>query len=194
MVLSMFDSSVTEHEYTTFDFETTGFDPIEGRIIECGAVRFTVDGVLSTFQSMIKPDIPIPTQVTKIHGIGDKDVAHAPSEEFVIKGFLQFSEESILIAHNANFDLGFLHAALKRIGKAGELTNVVLDTLFIARKAFPQLKSYKLSDLQKELLLSKKQSHRALDDAYTCMEVFIAAVEGMGYFGDLQLKELTVHN
>ncbi len=187
-------SSVTEHEYTAFDFETTGIDPVEGRIIECGAVRFTVDGVLSTFHSLIKPDVPIPVEATRVHGITEQDVADAPPETVVIESFLHYLEGSILVAHNANFDVGFLHGALTRIGRAGELTNLVLDTLFIARKAFPRLKSYKLSELQKELLLTKKQSHRALDDAYTCMEVFMAAVEGMGYFGDLHLAELTTHN
>ncbi len=188
----MLDSSVTEHEYTAFDFETTGFDSEEDRVVECGAVRFTVDGLVSTFQSLVSPGISIPSQATSVHGITNQDVANAPDAKTVFSNFLSYIDGSILIAHNASFDLGFLRASLSRINYVEPLDNLVLDTLFIARKAFPNLKSYKLSDLQTSLFLEKKQSHRALDDAYTCMEVFLAGVEKMGYFGALPIKELTV--
>ena len=109
------------------------------RLVEIGAVRFRLDGRdLASFQSLINPQTPITQNVQQVHGITDAMVRGKPTFEHVLPRFIEFLGESdtILLAHNALFDLGFLAMALTRLGIAFALI-LFIDTLDIARRLYP---------------------------------------------------------
>jgi DNA polymerase III epsilon subunit family exonuclease len=112
---------LTDITFVALDTETTGLQPIVHRLVDIGAVRFRLDGwELATFQQLIDPEIPIPPEVQQVHGITDAMVRRKPTIEHVLPQFIEFLGESdtILLAHNAPFDLSFLAMALIRLGIA----------------------------------------------------------------------------
>ena len=115
--------------FTVFDVETTGMSPVRDRIVEIGAVRVDRDGVWTRFETLVNPGMPIPYQVTRVHGIDDRMVAGAPSFSDAAYRFLDFARGSKLVAHNARFDLSFLQESLARVGlplwKTGAYDSIV---------------------------------------------------------------------
>ena len=111
-----------------FDLETTGISPLAHEIIEIGAVDFVNGNVGKTFQRFVKPSVQISEQTTELTGITQADVENAPSLKDVIPEFLKYIEGKVLVAHNAEFDLTFLNAHLRRLGY-NEIKNTVIDTL-----------------------------------------------------------------
>jgi DNA polymerase-3 subunit epsilon len=112
---------LTDITFLALDTETTGLFPIMHRLVEIGAVRFRLDGrELATFQQLIDPHIPIPPDVQQVHGITDTMVRGKPTAEQIMPYFIEFlgAPDTILLAHNTPFDLGFLTMALKRLGVA----------------------------------------------------------------------------
>jgi DNA polymerase-3 subunit alpha (Gram-positive type) len=101
-----------------FDTETTGLFPVMHRLVEVGAVRFRFDGQeLATFQTLIDPQMPIPTDVQQVHGITDTMVRGQPALDHVLPRFIEFLgfPKAILSAHNAPSDLGILAMAVTRL-------------------------------------------------------------------------------
>lgn len=175
--------------YLALDFETTGLDPARERVVEIGALRFTPGAQgsrlspgqagaieVGALSSLVDPGIRIPREVIAIHGITNEDVEGAPSFAGVGPILTALAAGAYLVAHNAPFDLSFLRAELSRAGLNPPL-NPVLDTRIIARAAFPGLSSYKLVDLAARFGIDKGRSHRALDDARTCMELLLICAE-----------------
>lgn len=181
--------SVSRTTFTAFDFETTGLFPASDRIVEFGAVRFRDGEVVEEFQMLVNPGIPIGADAAKVSGIFDADVVNAPPVLEAMPRFLEFITDSVLIAHNAPFDLGFLRAAAA-LGGFGEVNNPVCDTQALSIKAFPGKKSYGLENLSKELGLPGYRAHRALDDAVMCMRLFLRCVDQLSFMGDLELGEV----
>jgi DNA polymerase III epsilon subunit-like protein len=129
------DRPLTEVEFVAFDLETTGLFPVVNRIVEFGAVRFTLDGrELAAWEQLVDPECVISPEVTDIHGITDAMVRGQPTVAQALPGFLDFlgGTEAILPAHNAMFDLGFLNFAAAKTGLALP-ANLVIDTLDLAR-------------------------------------------------------------
>ncbi|TVQ38648.1 MAG: 3'-5' exonuclease [Spirochaetaceae bacterium] len=186
-----FSRSVNEVTFTAFDFETTGLYPATDRIVEFGAVRFREGRVLDSFDALVNPGIPIPENAVLVSGITNEMVHGKPPVEQVIPQFMQFVEGTVLVAHNAQFDVGFLRAALDSTGMAG-LTNVIIDTQVLAQRAFPRLKSYSLQALVGELALQRGTAHRGLDDSIMCMRLFQACVDSLSFMGEMTLQELIV--
>lgn len=161
--------------FTVFDLETTGMSAVRDRIVEIGAVRVEIDGTLSRFETLVNPGIPIPYQVTRVHGIDDDMVADAPKFKDAAYEFLDFIRGSKLVAHNARFDLSFLQESLARtalpIWKHG-----VYDSITLIRTAYPGLPSYSLQSLRQSLGLGQEidesRPHRAGYDAEITMEAF----------------------
>lgn len=180
---------VSEVTFTAFDFETTGLYPASDRIVEFGAVRFRAGAIAATFERLANPGIPISPDAAAVSGISDADVTSATRVEEVIPEFVDFLGTSVLMAHNAPFDLGFLRAAVEGLGR-GEIANTIIDTQVLAMKAFPRRKSYGLQNLATELGLPPNRAHRALDDAIMCMRLFERCVEEMAFMGDLELREV----
>ncbi|MBN2658527.1 MAG: 3'-5' exonuclease [Spirochaetales bacterium] len=163
-------------DFTVFDLETTGLSNRKDRIVEIGAVRYSGGAVTGSMNELLDPGIPIPSAASSIHGIYDGDVAGKPSIEDVIPRFLALIEGSILVAHNASFDVGFMRKALGRMEwPVPEIP--VLDTIALAKAAWPGRKSYSLQNLAAFLGIDVKKAHSAEDDSRVCLEVLIKGLE-----------------
>jgi len=170
-----------QQTFIAFDTETTGLWAPANRIVEIGAVKFQPgDKKPEEFQTLVNPEKPIPPEVIKIHHITDSDVADAPLAGEVMKNFIQFcGPDSILIAHNAPFDISFVGCELDRAEmRFGD--NFVLDTADIFRRYFPSLASYSLLSLAQHFSIVDIQSHRALDDAVIVQRLFEIAAPKLG--------------
>ncbi len=149
--------------FVVFDVETTGLRARHGRIIEIGAVKLRDGAVEEEFASYINPHCSIPPHITLLTGIEQKDVQHAPEEEAVLREFMAFCGDAILVAHNAEFDMGFLGAACERCGI--EWTPAYMDTYTLSCRLMPNIKNHRLDTLAKNLKLGDFAHHRAKDDA-----------------------------
>jgi DNA polymerase-3 subunit alpha (Gram-positive type) len=162
-------------EFIAFDLETTGLSPDFNRIVEVGAIRLLADGTeLDRMEQLVDPRCAIPTDVTKIHGITDKMVRGEPPIEDVLPEFLEFLgfPETILLAHNASFDVGFLTAAFSRC-KAILPEHPVVDTLALSRWTLPRLRNHRLETVARHLHITDSTEHRALGDAFVVQSVFL---------------------
>ena len=100
--------SLQDETYVVFDIETTGFSPVQNRIIEIGAVKVKDGGVLDRFSTFVNPNVPIPYRIEKLTGINDSMVMDSPQIDVILPQFLSFCEGCVLVAHNAGFDMSFI--------------------------------------------------------------------------------------
>lgn len=167
------DRPLDEVEFVAFDLETTGLSPLECRIVEFGAVRFRLgSGELASMSQLVDPQCRIPRGVIRIHGITDAMVRGQPTVRAAMPWFLAFLGDgrTVLLAHNAPFDLGFLAEALAQLGQGG-LPHAVIDTLDLARRCVA-LPRYDLQSVAWYLGLAQREDHRALADARLAMQAF----------------------
>lgn len=162
--------------YAALDVETTGLDAYRDRVIEAGVVLFSFDseGAIveeEAWGSLINPGIPIPASATAIHGITDLDISAAPFFRDVIVSLDSVLKGRVLVAHNAAFDSEFLNSEYSRLGLASPFSEIA-DSLALLRLAVPTLFSYNLGKAAFVLGIEAGTSHRALDDARTCMQIF----------------------
>ena len=150
-------------ESVAFDIETTGLNAQTDRMTEIGAIRFSGDRVLETFNTFVDPERHIPPDITTLTGIRDADVQGAPKEKDALGAFMAFVGDRPIIAHNAHFDVGFMTAAAKRCGV--RFRPVFLDTLALSQALCPELKRFKLDIVSNHLGLPAFNHHRASDDA-----------------------------
>ncbi len=157
--------------YVVFDIETTGFSAVSDEIIEIGAVRVEGGEVKDHYSTFLHPGRPIPPRITELTGITDDMVAGSPSLETVLPDFLRFCQGSCLVAHNAEFDVGFLEEKAEKLGIPVDFT--VLDTLQMARLLLKDLHRFKLNTICKHLGIKQEHHHRAVDDARVTAEIFL---------------------
>lgn len=137
------NQNVYKSTYCLLDIETTGFSFRTDKITEIGVLKYVDGKIVDTFETFVNPEIPIPEHITKLTGITDEMVKDAPKIDEAMKQFIDFvGEDSILVAHNATFDLGFLKYNAEAIGL--KLDNTYIDTLVLAKQIYPDLKKYKL--------------------------------------------------
>lgn len=148
--------SLTNVLFVAFDTETTGLDARSGRVIEIGAVRFQNGKVLATTNWLINPEMPIPTNSQAIHHITDEMVAEKPKSKQVLPEFIAFIKGATLLAHNAQFDVKFIRAELRRCGLQPPDNNV-LDTLRLSRAWFPETKSHEWTNWSNTLNCRKER-------------------------------------
>lgn len=165
-----------KRSYAALDVETTGLDAFRDRVIEIGIVLFSFDaeGALveeKTWDSLINPGIAIPASSTAIHGITDLDVWASPFFKDLSDTLNGFLEGRVMVAHNAPFDAGFISEEFSRLGKNAPIREMA-DSLVLLRQAVPNLISYSLGKAAFILGVETGTSHRALDDAKTCMKLF----------------------
>ncbi len=160
-----------EDEYVVFDLETTGLDKRKDRITEIGAVKIKGGQVTGSFSTLINPGKDIPAKITELTGITNDMVKDSPSQQEILPAFVEFIGDSVLVAHNAGFDTGFLNNALKSIDV--KLHNTVLDTLELSRRLFPNLKKHKLNIVAGHLKIKLENHHRAVDDAKCAGEILL---------------------
>ncbi len=170
------DISLSAATLVAFDTETTGLFAPSNRLVEIAGIKFRInDPFVQTFQTLINPERPIPEEVIGIHGITDADVVKAPTAGPVLAAFLAFcGVDSVLVAHNAPFDLSFLYCELQRAGLPLP-ANPVIDTVDLYKRLHPELGSYSLQSLIEKYNLADSQKHRALADADCVMKLLLRA-------------------
>jgi DNA polymerase III subunit epsilon len=160
--------------FVVVDLETTGLRPGQSRICEIGAVR--VDGLVpaGTFETLVDPGAPLPRVVASLTGIADADLAGAPGPAEAVRSFLAFAGDSVLVAHNARFDLAFLDREVERL-TGRRVAAPVVDTVGLARRLLAgRVSRASLASLSHFFGTSVRPCHRALPDAQATAEVLIA--------------------
>lgn len=155
--------------FVVFDIETTGISPVNSKIIEIGAVKVENGTIIDRFSSFVNPEVPIPLHIEQLTGINDEMVLSAPLIEQVLPSFLSFCKGCVMVAHNAEFDMGFIKEKANRQAIALDVTYV--DTMGISRFLLGQSK-HTLDAVAKTLKISLENHHRAVDDAECTAEIF----------------------
>ncbi len=194
LVQASFDELGTPLYEVTFvvvDLETTGGSPTSSEITEIGAVKVRAGEVLGEFQTLVNPGSPIPAFIAVLTGITDSMVAGAPRLPTVLPAFLEFAHDTVLVAHNAPFDIGFLKAACAAHDQAWP-GNRVLDTARIARQLITrdEAPNCKLASLARLFRSTTAPNHRALSDARATVDVLHGLLERLGNIGVRSLEEL----
>src|SRR5690606_32105417 len=156
--------NLAEDTYVVFDVETTGLSAVHDTIIELAAVKVRGGEIVDRFSSFANPHRKLTSTITELTGITDEMLEGAPDVEEVLRRFLDFVGDSVLVAHNARFDMGFFQMGVRRLG-LDAITNPVIDTLEMARSLYSGLKNYRLNTLCKHFGIELKQHHRAIHDA-----------------------------
>ncbi|MDU7964634.1 MAG: exonuclease domain-containing protein, partial [Clostridium perfringens] len=149
-----------DDEYVVFDIETTGFSSKNDKIIEIGAVKLKDGEIVDSFSTFVDPKVNIPYKITELTSITQNMVNGQPTIDEVLPKFMEFVGDSVLVAHNAAFDVGFIKKNLMDMGKT--LKNPVMDTVPLARYLYPDLKKVKLNLVAKHLGISLENHHRAV--------------------------------
>ncbi len=174
--------------FVVFDLETTGFNPTMNKIIEIGGVK-VVNGVITErFSSFVNPQIPIPYEIEDLTGINDGMVMEAKTIEKILPEFMEFCQNAVMVAHNADFDMSFIKHNLRLQGIKKSFT--VIDTVALARNLLSGLSRFKLDTVAKALGVPLKNHHRAVDDAECTAEIFIKLVHMLSERGIEDLNQL----
>ena len=175
-VVTMPRGQSLDDTFVVFDIETTGLSKETESITEIGAVKVVDGKVIDRFSTFVNPERPIPAEITKLTGITNEMVADAPVITEILPRFLEFCQDAVLVAHNANFDTGFIRLNAER--KCGiEVKNTVLDTLELSRSLLPELKKHKLDIVCEQLGVSLEGHHRAVNDAEATAEVVLKFID-----------------
>ena len=174
--------------YVVFDIETTGFSSKKNRIIEIGAVKVVDGKIKDKYSTFVNPDVPIPFDIEQLTGINDSMVLPYPKIDAILPQFLDFCKDSVLVAHNASFDVSFIahNAELLQL----DFNPTVIDTVALSRLLLPKLNRYKLDTVAKALNISLANHHRAVDDAGCTAEIFLSFVTMLKERGVETLHEL----
>ena len=174
-IITSYNPDLDYDEFVVFDIETTGLSAINDAITEIGAIKVKGGQVTDTFSQLVNPEREIPQFITNLTGINDEMVKNEPTIDQVILKFNEFIKGSVLVAHNATFDVGFIREKLKLVNLG--LYNPVLDTLELSRSVFPDLKNHKLDTIANYLNVKLENHHRAVDDALATADIFIKIIE-----------------
>lgn len=164
------DASFSEGSFTVFDIETTGLSTMNCGITEIGAVRLEKGEVTDVFCTYVDPKMHIPENITKLTGISDDMVAGAPDEATAVADFLKFAQGSVLIAHNANFDMGFIRKVCSE--NQYNFFPTYIDTVAVSRYLNKDLKKHTLDSIGAYYDLGDFNHHRASDDAQMLCAIF----------------------
>ena len=181
---------LAELAYTVFDTETTGLNPAEGdEIIALGAVRILNGRLLAgeTFESLVDPQRSLPEASVAVHGITREMLAGQPAIDAVLPRFRRFAEDTVLVGHNAAFDMRFLQ--LKEAQTGVRFEQPVLDTLLLSAVAHPEQGSHSLEEIAARLGVNVVGRHTALGDALVPGEVFLRLVPMLSERGIRTLGE-----
>ena len=194
-VSGQFDPDFTS-ECVVFDIETTGLSVLNCKITEIGAVKIKNGEVLDRFNTFVDPETPIPEDIVKLTGITDEMVAGAPKFQEALKSFFEFignndttrKHKPLLIAHNANFDIGFI----RHFAKLSDLPfeNSYLDTLALSRHINPELNKHTLDTIANAYELGEFNHHRACDDAEMLAMIYFRMIDIMQKMDIADLRAL----
>lgn len=182
------DLMETDVPFVVFDIETTGLKAERCDIIEIGAIRVENKEITGRFQTFINDGVIIPTNITQLTGITTDMLAGAPSLREVLTDFQKFCEGACLVAHNAKFDVGFIHHHSAKFGI--EFPNPYADTLMLSKYLLHDLPNHKLDTLCEHFNVDLTNHHRAIDDATATAEVFLKM---LGMLSDLRVSTVPVY-
>ncbi len=174
--------------YCVLDLETTGFSAVTEKITEVGIMKVKDGEVIDGFACFVNPEKHIPQRVTEVTNITDEMVKDAETIDKVFPKILEFIEGSVLVAHNAPFDIGFLKQNAKVLGYEFDYT--YLDTLSLAKDLFPDYKKYKLGKIAENLGIKVEVAHRALDDVDTTVKVFRVMLDMLKKRGAKKVEDI----
>ena len=157
--------------FVVFDLETTGIGAKNNEIIEIGAVKVVDQTIVDRYSVFVDPQRPIPYKIEQLTGINDSMVKGAKLITEILPEFLAFCEGCVMVAHNASFDMGFIHQKAKDQGLQTDFT--VVDTVSMSRALLPHLGKHTLDHVAKELGVSLENHHRAVEDAEATAEIFL---------------------
>jgi DNA polymerase-3 subunit alpha (Gram-positive type) len=177
--------------YCVLDLETTGFSPVTEKITEIGIMKLKDGKVIDEFSCFVNPEKSIPQRVVEVTNITDDMVRDAETIEQVFPKMLDFIKGSALVAHNAEFDVGFLKHNARILGYDFDFTYI--DTLSLAHEVFPNFKTYKLGRIAKNLGIKVEVAHRALDDVATTVKVFNVMLEKLKERGAETLQDIDIY-
>lgn len=155
---------LSDDTFVVFDVETTGLSAVYDTIIELAAVKIHNGEIIDRFESFANPHHRLSNTTIELTGITDDMVESAPDVDIVLRKFLEWSGNDVLVAHNASFDMGFINVGYQKIGLP-KATNPVIDTLEVARLLYPEFKNHRLNTLAKKFDIELTQHHRAIYDA-----------------------------
>ncbi|MGI8641808.1 MAG: 3'-5' exonuclease [Pyrinomonadaceae bacterium] len=162
-----------ETDFVVFDLETTGAKTPPCRITEIGAYRVQKGKITEEFQTLVNPETPIPMFISQLTGITDKMVKNAPRFPEVTADFLDFIGDSVLVAHNAHFDMRFLNHEIGRIHANYRVANPHLCTVKISRRLLPHIENHRLNTVADYYAVALINHHRATDDARATAHIFV---------------------
>ena len=171
-------------DFVVFDIESTGLNPYSDDVIEIGAVKIRNGEIVDRYNQLINPGRPISAFTTQLTSITNEDLADKPSFEEIKDDFYDFIKGTILVAHNAEFDIGFMKRKYSEYGIY--LDNPYADTLKISRYTLTDLKRHKLDIVAERLGVNLQNHHRAVDDANATAEIFIALVNILIRQGEIE--------
>ncbi|RDY26735.1 PolC-type DNA polymerase III [Romboutsia weinsteinii] len=174
--------------FVVFDIETTGFSNTNDKITEIGAVKIENFKVVDRFSELINPEKDISYKIQELTGITNDLVRDKPTIEEILPKFMEFIGDSVLVAHNAEFDTGFISQKCREQGL--EYNNSAVDTLTLARVLLPNLKRHRLNVVAKALGIPLLNHHRAVDDAEATAKIFLKFLEMLTKQGANTLNEV----
>lgn len=174
-----------EYTYVSFDTETSGAYPLGAEIVEIGMIKWKGGKEIGQYQTLLKPTYPMSDFIIGIHGITNEMVADAPLMKDRINEIRDFFRDSVLMAHHAPFDMGFLTVDIEK-AQIPLPTEPVLCTSLLARKLIPESPNHKLQTLNQVLKIDGGTAHRAFDDARACLQVGLECLKRMGETATLQ--------
>ena len=169
------DAKLNKTDYVVFDLETTGLSARYNRIMEFGAVKISGGRIIDRYDVLINPGVHIPDKIQRLTNITDAMVENEKTIEEAMPDILRFIGDSILVTHNANFDISFLNEALIRMGK-NKVDNGVIDTLALSRYLYPESRNHRLGTLCRhmDVKYDEEDAHRADYDAFVLGEVWLS--------------------
>ena len=164
IVYNEVEMDLSEATYVVFDVETTGLSAIYNDLIQVAASKMYKGNIVAEFDEFINPGHPLSAFTTELTGITDEHVKNAKPLVQVLKEFQEFCKDTVLVAHNATFDVGFMNANYERHGLP-KITQPVIDTLEFARNLYPEYKRHGLGPLTKRFGVALEHHHMANYDA-----------------------------
>lgn len=185
MVVTPMHKPLNEHTFVVLDVETTGVSPFN-RVCEIGMTKIVHGEIVDKFDTLINPETSITNTI--FHGIKDWMVKDAPVFSEVAPSLIDFMDDSVLVAHNAPFDMRFMRYELQRLNT--DLSHFALCTLRIARRLHPEYPTHRLDYMLQEYDIINEWAHRAVNDAYCSAKLFLEMKHEMQTFGIDSLKSL----
>lgn len=170
-------------DFVVVDLETTDARTPPGRIMEIGAYRVHRGQIVAEFKTLVNPETPIPSFIVRLTGINDEMVSSAPPFAEIAPAWLEFADMSVLVAHNAAFDVRFLNHELGRIYPGRRMYNAQLCTVSLTRRLMPNLTNHRLHTIAEHFAVPIRNRHRAPDDARATAEIFIRLLKQLDQHG-----------